>query len=97
MSAFFVVHIAIENKNDRKPYDEYIERVKPIVESHGGEYIIRSERISVFAGTWNPDRIIIIKFETRKQLDDCFSSDEYRSIKGLRENSVITNAIIVEQ
>lgn len=89
MSAFFVVSISIENKNDRNPYDEYIEKVKPIVENYGGKYIVRSERISNLSGGWNPDRLIIIEFETRKQLDECFSSAEYNSIKGLRESSVV--------
>lgn len=97
MSAFFVVNIWIPDNNDRDSYDKYIMKVKPIVESYGGQYIVRSEQVSIFSGTQKPDRIIVIKFENRQQLDKCFASSEYASVKGLRENSVKTCAYIVEQ
>jgi uncharacterized protein (DUF1330 family) len=33
-------------ENERNPYDEYIERVKPVVEKYSGKYIVRSEKIT---------------------------------------------------
>lgn len=59
-------------------------------------YIVRSETITPLGTKWQPDRVIIIEFETREQLDACFSSREYRSIASLREQSVDSRAIIVE-
>ena len=97
MAVFFVVNIEISNPNDRTNYDEYIKKVKPIVESFGGNYIIRSEQVTLFAGDLKPDRIIVIAFEKREALYACFSSNEYRAVKGLREMSVKTSAFIVEQ
>lgn len=97
MSAFFIVNIEIPDRNERNSYDEYIAKVKPIVESFGGQYVVRSENVSLFTGKKAPDRIIIIRFESREQLDKCFSSPEYSAVKDLRENSVKTNAYIVEQ
>ncbi|WP_029902476.1 DUF1330 domain-containing protein [Prevotella sp. 10(H)] len=97
MAAFFIVNIQIPDKTDRDNYDEYIARVKPIVESYGGRYIVRSEHILLFAGDGKPDRVIIIEFDDRQQLDNCFASLEYASVKGLRENNVKTEAYIVEQ
>ncbi len=96
MAAFFIVNIEIPEKNARASYEEYIARVRPIVESYGGEYILRTEKISAFAGV-SPDRVIVIKFETRAQLDACFASSEYKAVKGLRENSVKTTAFIAEE
>jgi len=97
MAAFFIVNIEIPDPNDRVSYDEYIARVKPIVESYGGRYIVRSENVSLFTGNKRPDRVIIIEFNDRQQLDRCFTSDEYTSIKGLREMNVKAEAYIVEQ
>ncbi len=97
MPAFFIVSIEIPDKNDRSSYDAYIEKVKPIVEGFGGKYRIRSEDITMHFGTKAPDRIIVIEFESRQHLERCFASAEYAAVKGLRENSVKTNAIIVEQ
>ncbi len=97
MATYLIININIPDKNDRGAYDEYIARVKPVVESHGGEYIVRSEQVAPFAGTWQPDRVIVIRFDDRKQLDECFSSPEYLVVKILRESSVETTAFIVEQ
>lgn len=96
MAIFFIVNIEIPDKDDRDKYNEYIAKVKPIVESYGGTYIVRSEDISLFAGNKAPDRIIIIQFETREQLDQCFASEEYTKVKDLRESTVKTSAFIVE-
>ncbi len=97
MATYLIIHIDIPDKNDRGLYDEYIARVKPVVESHGGEYVVRSEQVAPFAGPWRPDRVIVIRFDDRKQLDKCFSSPEYLAVKTLRESSVETTAFIVEQ
>lgn len=96
MPAYFIVSVMIQDPEKRPMYDEYIEKVKPIVESFGGEYLARSENISVFTGDWEPDRVIIIRFETREKLETCFASEKYQKIAGLRVQSVLTNAIIVE-
>ncbi len=96
VAAFFIVNIEIPDKTERTSYDEYIARVKPIVESYGGEYILRTENITAFSGAV-PDRVIVIKFPSRARLDACFASSEYRAVKGLRENSVKTTAFIAEE
>ncbi len=97
MATYLIININILDKNDRGAYDEYIARVRPVVENHGGEYIVRSEQVAPFAGTWRPDRVIVIRFDNRKQLDECFASPEYLAVKTLRESSVETTAFIVEQ
>ncbi len=40
MAAFFIVNIEIPDNNARNSYDEYIAKVKPVVESYGGGYIV---------------------------------------------------------
>jgi uncharacterized protein (DUF1330 family) len=97
MSVYFIVNVTIKNPADRSLYDKYIEAVKPIVESYGGRYIVRSELVTPVSGGWKPDRIIVIEFPAKERLDACFRSEEYRSIKVLRESSVAAEAIIVEQ
>lgn len=96
MAAFFIVKVSIPDERDRAPYDEYITKVKPIVESFGGEYLVRSEKIECFIGTWKPDRFIVIRFASKEKLLACFTSQQYRAVAGLREQSVQADAIIVE-
>lgn len=71
-------------------------KVKPIVEKYGGRYLIRSDKVIPLQKEWCPERFIVIEWNTKEQLDACFSSKEYRAITALRENSVDSRAIIVE-
>lgn len=95
MSCYFMV-CTYEKGNERASYDEYIQIVKPIVESFGGVYLVRSEKMIALSEQWNPDRIILIRFPNREQLDKCFQSDEYVKIKDKRLTTVDSQAIIVE-
>lgn len=101
MPAFFIVGTSIpldansKNRN-RGTYDEYIAKVKPLVERYGGKYLVRSGNVTPFSGNWNPDRVIVIEFATIERLHACFSSPEYTEIAALRTSSVQTDAVIVE-
>jgi uncharacterized protein (DUF1330 family) len=97
MTAFFIVKVQIPKESARAAYDEYIAKGKPVVESHRGQYIVRSEKIESFGGDWRPDRLIVVQFESKPQLMACFSSEEYRGMTELRERSVHAEAIIVEE
>lgn len=96
MATYFIISTKIDNQKDRRPYDEYIQKVKPIVESFGGKYIVRSENIAALSDSWQPNRVIIIEFASKEQIEGWLSSKEYKEIEKLRINSVISNAIIVE-
>ncbi len=93
---YFIAAICFDKENDKDGYFDYVELVKPIVEKYQGRYIVRSEKITAWNKEWNPDRVIIIEFASREQLEACFSSDEYRKIASLREDAVTSRAIIVE-
>ncbi len=97
MSCYFIVSVEIDDPSMRPIYDQYIEKVKPIVESFGGTYLVRTEKIDrPFPGSWHPSRVIVIRFESREACDRCFASAEYKSIMALRTDSVKASAIIVE-
>lgn len=96
MPAYFLISVQINDEEDRAPYDEYIRQVIPIVESYGGKYIIRSEKITYMTGTWRPDRMIVIEFPSKKEIDACFTSKEYIKISGLRVNKALSQTIVVE-
>lgn len=94
---YFVVSVNIDDPAMRPIYDQYIEKVKPIVESFGGTYLVRTEKIDQpFPGSWKPDRVIVVCFDSREACDRCFASAEYKQIMGLRTESVKASAVIVE-
>lgn len=96
MSCYFVVDVYIDKERGRGMYDDYIRKVKPIVESYGGEYLARTEKISSLHPGRNPQRVILIRFPSRQALDDCFGSEAYQTIMHERIDSVDARGIIVE-
>ena len=97
MACFFIIDVYIDESKGRGSYDDYIEKVKPIVEKYGGEYIARTENVTSLSPLRKPDRVIIIRFPSREKLDACFSSEEYRQIMHERIDSVDARAVIVEE
>ena len=95
MPAHFIVSVTIPDPANRVPYDDYVAKVRPIVERHGGEYLVRSENIRHIAGEWTPDRVIVIRFPDMQTLQNCFASFEYKEIEQLRTGSVNASAVIV--
>ena len=96
MACFFIIDVYIDESKGRGSYDDYIEKVKPIVEKYGGEYIARTENVTSLSPLRKPDRVIIIKFPSREKLDACFASEEYKQIMHERIDSVDARAVIVE-
>ena len=96
MSWYFMVDTYIDGQKGRGEYDEYIRLVKPVVERYGGEYLARTDQVCGLSEKRMPQRVILIRFDTREQLDACFVSEEYCGIMSKRADSVDSRAIIVE-
>ena len=97
MACFFIIDVYIDISKGRGSYDDYIEKMRPIVEKYGGVYIARTENVTSLSPLRKPDRVIIIRFPSREKLDACFSSEEYRQIMHERIDSVDARAVIVEE
>ena len=97
MACFFIIDVYIDISKGRGSYDDYIEKVRSIVEKYGGVYIARTENVTSLSPLRKPDRVIIIRFPSREKLDACFSSEEYRQIMHERIDSVDARAVIVEE
>ena len=88
-------------------YEQYRVRVEPIIKQFVGKYLIRSggmafdtdptRKVIPVEGGWNPDRLIIIQWDSMEQLEKFATSAEYIAIAGLRANSAATKSIIVTE
>jgi len=96
MSCYFLVDVYVDEKKGRSLYDDYITKVKPIVERFSGNYLARTEKVISLNPLRDPQRVIIIRFPSKEKLEECFSSDEYRQIMHEREDSVDARALIVD-
>ena len=92
MSVYLIIDITII---DQELFGEFVAGVPAVVEKYGGRYLARSGEISVMVGDWQPERIVLIEFETIDQVQEFFASPEYLALVPLREKSAISRAIIV--
>ena len=93
MPAYMIIEVEVL---DRETYARYVAQVRDVVERHGGRYLARGGKAIPFSGNWNPERVILIEFDSARQARECFASPECRAIAPLRERSTRTRAIIVE-
>jgi uncharacterized protein (DUF1330 family) len=87
--------VEIEVKAERV-YAEYVDKVRAIVEKHGGRYRVRGGSVTPLSGDWNPERMIVIEFESAEQVRRCLGSPEYLELAPLREQSTVSRGIVVD-
>tara|TARA_B100000686_G_scaffold248157_1_gene257863 strand:+ start:71 stop:358 length:288 start_codon:yes stop_codon:yes gene_type:complete len=93
MSAYVVFEILINNP---ERYEEYKRLAPPIVAAYGGKYIARGGKAENLEGDWQPNRIVILEFESVEKAKQWLDSEEYQEAKALRHKYAKSNAIVVE-
>ena len=92
MPVYLILDIAII---DQDVYGEFVARVPAVVEQYGGRYLVRGGEVVALAGGWEPERIVVLEFESGDQAQDYLTSPEYLALVPLRQKSTTSRAIIV--
>ena len=77
-------------------YEEYKVLAPPAIDAYGGKYIARGGRTENLEGSWQPNRIVILEFESVGKAKQWIDSEEYQEAKELRHNYATSNTIVVE-
>ena len=93
MSAYVVIEIIVNNPEG---YEEYKRLAPTSIAAYGGKYIVRGGRAENLEGNWQPNRIVILEFESVKKARQWLDSEEYQEAKELRRNYATSNTIVVE-
>ena len=93
MSAYVVIEIVVKNPEG---YEEYKVLAPPAIAAYGGKYIARGGRSENLEGSWQPNRIVILEFESIEKAKQWLDSEEYKEAKALRHKYASSNAIVVE-
>lgn len=93
--------------HDSLQYQQYRIRVESLIEKFGGIYLVRSggmafdkdpeRKVIPVEGNWNPNRFIIVEWNSMEELQNFSTSEEYKNVAKLRENSASTKSIIVKK
>ena len=94
MTAYLIVDTKI---NDEEAYEEYKILAKPIVESYGGEYLVRGGYATISENElWTPTRLVVVRFPSRAAAENFLSCDEYAPVKAIRHKHARTSMTIVD-
>ena len=93
MAAFLIADVEV---HDAEVYAEYRRQVLPLVEKHGGRFIVRGGRHRVLEGAWRPQRVVIIEFPDMAALETWYRSAEYTKLIALRQGVSRGSLIAVE-
>ena len=93
MAGYMIADVTV---TDPEGFEEYRKLVSATIEAYGGRYLVRGGATEPVEGDWNPNRLVILEFDSVEQAKAWYYSDEYAGPKEMRHNSATTNATFVE-
>lgn len=90
---YMIIEIQVK---DAALYAQYVAQVPQVIKKYGGRYLARGGKVTAVAGSWHPERVIILAFDSFAQAKKCFESPQYLAIAPLREKSTIGRSILVD-
>jgi uncharacterized protein (DUF1330 family) len=93
MAVYAVVHVRV---TDPDRYAEYRAKAPDIISRYGGKYLARGGAVEVLEGNWDPQRLVILEFESMERLHEWYDSPEYAPLKHLRSEASATEFVVVE-
>jgi len=93
MAAYAVVNVRV---TDPVRHEEYRSKVPATIASYGGRYLVRGGALEVLEGEWDPERLVVLEFESIGRLREWYDSPEYAPLKQLRQEAAATQLVVVE-
>lgn len=81
---------------DTDAYGQYQELALDAIKQYGGEFLTRGNVPEVMEGTWQPHRIVVVKFDSIEDAKAMYNSPEYQAAKAKREGAADFNMIVIE-
>ena len=93
MAGYIIVDVQI---TDPEAYERYKAAVPATLAAYGGKFLVRGGHAEVLEGNWEPNRIVVVEFESIEKAKAWWSSHEYAAPKQLRQSASVTQMIAVE-
>ena len=93
MGAYLIADIEV---TDPTAFEEYRQKVAPLVAKYGGKYLVRGGASEAVEGDWVPSRLVVLEFENMDRLKEFYHGEEYRPVMAIRTKSTVSKIVIVE-
>ncbi len=93
MAAYAVIDVYV---TDEETAARYRELSSPSVARHGGRFLARGGAIDVLEGGWNPERLVVIEFDSAEAARSWYESDDYAEARAVRKDAGEWRMVIVD-
>jgi uncharacterized protein (DUF1330 family) len=93
MAAYIIVDVRITNA---EAYERYKAAVPATLAAYGGKFLVRGGRVETLEGEWQPQRIVVLEFESAAKAKAWWNSQQYAEPKRIRQSASVTKMILVE-
>lgn len=93
MAAYVIVDIEV---TDAGGYAAYRQRSGATIAAFGGKFLVRGGATETLEGTWQPQRLVVLEFESVEQAKAWWSSEEYRAVRDIRWKTARTQLLVAE-
>ncbi len=93
MAVYVVVNVRV---TDPARYAQYRDKAPDTIARYGGRYLARGGAVEVIEGEWDPQRLVLLEFESMERFREWYDSPEYTPLKRLRGESTVTELVVVE-
>ncbi len=93
MAAYFIVNLDVK---DRERFEAYRQQVVPVVEKHGGRYLVRGGELHPVEGDLGLKRLVVLEFPSLEAARRFYGSPEYAPLLRLRQESAASDSVLVE-
>lgn len=93
MTAYLIASIDV---HDAAGFEAYRTQVTPVVEAHGGRYLVRTDRLEPLEGEQPRGRLVMLEFPSIDAARSFYRSADYAPLLRLRQASAAADIVLVE-
>ena len=93
MAAYIIVDVRVTNA---EAYERYKAAVPATLAAYGGKFLVRGGRVQTLEGEWQPQRMVVLEFESAAKAKAWWNSQQYAEPKRIRQSASVTKMILVE-
>ncbi|MDA0734482.1 MAG: DUF1330 domain-containing protein [Chloroflexi bacterium] len=93
MAGYVIAQLIV---TDPAKFEVYRGQVSATIEQYGGKYLVRGGATETVEGDWNPQRMVILQFESVERAKEWYYSPEYSGPMQLRHQAANSNVVFVE-
>ena len=93
MTAYLIATVDV---HDGPAYEEYLEKVPPMLAKHCGEFIVRGGAVDVVEGSWPSGLVVVLEFPDYASAQALLSDPDYQTIATIRHRTTSSHIWLVD-